>query len=213
MAIVREQESSIRLFGSANVGLRDAGRRFLTSTRASHRYSARYLESLEFYLGLLAEHAEEQDWPVIGALNSEFIEDYLAYSQTRPRWFGSRDAAARPPSQSRIETQYRRIKRFFNWLVEMEYLARNPVAVIPHPHVNERTIPTVSMGDMANLLELVNPERARTDNERFPKDPGPGRIVHIVGHPQPPQRNHRSYHELGRLGFSFRCRLGEGQRY
>ena len=48
-------------------------------------------------------------------------------------------------------------------------MARNPMAVIPHPHVNERTIPILSMGDMANLLELVNPQRARTDNERVRK--------------------------------------------
>ena len=101
-------------------------------------------------------------------LGPEYIEDYLAYLQVRPRWFGSRKPLdPKPPSQSHIETQYRRVKRFFNWLVEREYLGRNPMAVIPHPHVTERTIPTVSIQDMTHLLELVNPVRARTAPERF----------------------------------------------
>ena len=165
---LQAESPNLRLRGLAGYQVREAGKRFLTSLRASHRYSDRYLESLEFSLGLLASYSEEQDWPPMGELTPEFIEDYLAYLQVRPRWFGDRDPEkAKPPSQSSIETQYRRIKRFFNWMVERDHLDKNPMAVIPHPHVNERTIPTVSMADMTNLLELVNPSRARTDAERF----------------------------------------------
>ena len=164
---LKASPSDIRPVGLAAGPLRGAAKRFITSLRASNRYSPHYLSALEFSLAILADYAEQSEWPGVGELGPEHLEQYLAYLQTRPRWFGERDNSARAPSQSHIETQYRRMNRFFNWLVEREYLPKNPMAPIPHPHVDQRTIPTVSMDDMRGLLELVNPKRARTDAERF----------------------------------------------
>jgi len=89
----------------------------------------------------------------------------LVYLQERPRWVGSSDQ--RPVSASSVETHYRRIKTFFNWLVERGYLATNPVNLIQHPRIEERVIPTVSDHQVLDLLELVNPRHARTVAERL----------------------------------------------
>ena len=50
-----------------------------------------------------------------------------------------------PPSQSYIESQYRQLKRFFNWLAEREQIDRNPLDLIPHPHIDDKVVPMVSV--------------------------------------------------------------------
>ena len=95
-------------------------------------------------MALLSAFAEENGWPGISELTTSHIEEYLLYLQTRPRWFGKQGKTLQPPSQSYIETQYRRLQRFFNWLVQRGYVERNPLDLIPHPHVDEKVIPTVS---------------------------------------------------------------------
>ena len=147
--------------------VREAGKGFLISLRASNRYVPRYLQELERALALLAEYAEGQGWPGVAGLTTSHLEEYLAYLQTRPRWFGERDHQLRPLSQSYIETQYRRLKRFFNWTVERGHLQANPLDLIPHPHVDERVIATVSARQALDLLRLVDPRHARTPGERF----------------------------------------------
>ena len=165
--MANKKVSDLRLFGVSQPSIRASAQRFLTSLRASNRYSETYLRALELSLALVADYAEGESWPGIQGVTTEHLEDYLAYLQRRPRWFGERHNVQKPPSQSHIETQYRRIKRFFNWLVQREHLQKNPMDLIPHPHVDERTIPIVTTDDMSNLLELVNPVRARTSAERF----------------------------------------------
>ncbi len=122
--------------------IREGARGFLISLKASNRYTQGYLDNLELALALLAEFSESQDWPGIPNITTGHIEDYLLYLQRRPRWFGERQTQE-PPSQSYIETQYRRLKRFFNWLVQRGHVGTNPLDLIPHPHVDERTVPTV----------------------------------------------------------------------
>ena len=148
--------------------VRDAAKGFLISLRASNRYAPSYLEALERSLAFLASYADDQAWPAVHQLTTFHIETYLASLQSRTRWFGERDRkAAKPISQSYIETQYRRIKRFFGWLVERGHIDKNPLDLIPHPHIDEKVIQTVSEQEIGKLLALTNPEKARTPSERF----------------------------------------------
>ena len=148
-----------------SLDLRTAGQRFLISLRASNSYSPSYLASLGVSLGLLSAYAEENDWPGVAGITSYHIEEYLIHLQERPKWFGAQGKGNL--SQSYIEVQYRRIKRFCNWLTARDHIERNPLDLIKHPQVNQRTIPTVSDQDIVNLLELVNPKIARSPKERF----------------------------------------------
>ena len=70
--------------------LRAYGKRFLSSLKASNRYSEGYLGSLETTIAMAALYAEEQGWPDVPDITTEHIEDYLAYLQDRVRWFGER---------------------------------------------------------------------------------------------------------------------------
>ena len=147
--------------------VREAAKGFIISLRASNRYSPKYLTELESALALFARYAESQEWPGVEAITTSHVEEYLTYLQTRPRWFGEKDTKGKPISQAYIETQYRRLKRFYNWLVQRGHVGTNPLDLIPHPHVDERTVPTVPEHQIIGLLELVDPVRARTPRQRF----------------------------------------------
>ena len=76
-----------------DLSLRAHGKRFLSSLKASNRYSEDYLASLETAVAMAARYAEEQGWPDVQEITTEHIEDYLAYVQDRVRWFGERTYA------------------------------------------------------------------------------------------------------------------------
>ena len=148
--------------------LRAYGRRFLSSLKASNRYSEGYLASLETTVAMAALYAEEQGWPDVQEITTEHIEEYLSYLQDRIRWFGERSyAEPRKLSKGHINAQYRRLNRFFKWLVERGPNYENPMASISAPKLEEKTVPIVTEDQMRDLLTLADPSLARTPAHRF----------------------------------------------
>ena len=148
--------------------LREAGKGFLVSLKASNRYSASYLGSLERTIALLAVYSEEQHWSGVSTITTSHLEEYLSYLQDRPRWFGTRETEnPRKVSQGYVGAQYRRLNRFFNWLVERGHVESNPLRLIKHPRVDEKTVPVVSEQEMWNLLTLLDPALATTPGHLF----------------------------------------------
>ena len=148
--------------------LREAGRGFIVSLKASNQYSETYLDSLERTVALAALFSEERRWPPVSGITTARLEEYLAYLQERPRWFGTRESATPSTvSQGYINAQYRRLNRFFSWLVERGHACDNPLRLIKHPHVDERTVPVVSEPEVLDLLTLLDPALARTPAHRF----------------------------------------------
>lgn len=146
--------------------VREASKGFIISLRASNRYSPGYLTVLEAALAMLADFAEENRWPGVVGLTTAHLEDYLGHFASRRKWYGEY-APKGPVSQSYLETQYRRLKRFFNWLVSRDHIEKNPLDLIPHPKVEERVIPTVSAREAADLLALVDPRLYTSPGLRF----------------------------------------------
>ena len=148
--------------------LRAYGKRFLSSLKASNRYSEGYLASLETTVAMAALYAEEQGWPDVQEITTEHIEDYLSYLQDRVRWFGERTyAEPRKLSKGHINAQYRSLNRFFNWLVERKQIDENPLDDIEPPSLEEKTVPIVTEDQMRDLLTLADPALARTPAHRF----------------------------------------------
>ena len=148
--------------------LRAYGKRFLSSLKASNRYSEGYLASLETTVGMAAHYAEEQGWPDVQDITTEHLEEYLAYLQDRVRWFGERTyAEPRKLSKGHINAQYRRLNRFFNWLVERRHIDENPLSDIESPSLEEKTVPVITEDQMRDLLTLADPALARTPAHRF----------------------------------------------
>ena len=151
-----------------DLSLRESGKRFITSLKASNRYSEGYLTSLETTVAMAALYAEEQRWPVVREIITDHIEDYLAYLQGRTRWFGTREnLVPQKLSKGHINAQYRRLNRFFTWLVERGYVEENPLHLIKPPSLDEKTVPVVSEDQMRDLLILTNPALAKTPAHRF----------------------------------------------
>ena len=148
--------------------LRACGKRFLTSLKASNRYSEGYLASLETTVAMAALYAEEQGWPDVQEITTEHIEEYLSYLQGRVRWFGERTyAEPKKLSKGHINAQYRRLNRFFNWLVQRKYVDENPLSDIEPPSLEDKTVPIVTEDQMRDLLTLADPALARTPAHRF----------------------------------------------
>jgi len=122
---------------------------------------------MELVLRLFTDYAEAQGWPEVSRLTASHIEDYLVYLRERPRWFGKHGCRKTPMSDSSVETNYRRLKTFFCWLVERGHVPRNPLDLIKHPKFEERVIPIVGEKELLALLELVNPKHAHTEAEKF----------------------------------------------
>ena len=82
--------------------------------------------------------------------------------------FGERTyAEPRKLSKGHINAQYRRLNRFFNWLVERKHIDENPLDDIEPPGLDEKAVPTVSEGQVRDLLTLADPALARTPAHRF----------------------------------------------
>ena len=151
-----------------DLSLRNSGKRFLSSLKASNRYSEGYLASLETTMAMVSLYAEEQGWPDVPDIVTEHLEDYLAFLQGRERWFGERSyAPPRKLSKGHINAQYRRLDRFFNWLVERERVNRNPLDLIKPPSVDENTVPVITEDQMWDLLTLADPGLAKTPAHHF----------------------------------------------
>ena len=93
--------------------LRESGKRFISSLKASNRYSEAYLASLETSVAMAALYAEQQQWPDVKEITTEHLEEYLAYLQDRTRWFGVRTCAEpKKLSKGHINAQYRRLHQW-----------------------------------------------------------------------------------------------------
>lgn len=147
-------------------GVRRAGQGFIISLRASANLTERSIESLEFTVGLLANFADEQAWPDVADLTVSHLEEYLAYLQARPLWFGERRAARKRLSPATIDTHHRRLHRFFQWLMERGHIDRNPFTLIARPKVDEKVIQTVSESQVLDLLQWMDLTDA-TPGKRF----------------------------------------------
>ena len=148
--------------------LRAYGKRFLSSLKASNRYSPGYLASLEMTVAMVALYAEEQGWPDLQEITTEHLEEYFSYLQDRERWFGERTyAEPKKLSKGYINGQYRRLHRFFNWLLEREYEDDNPLRLIKPPGLDEKTVPVVTEDQMRNLLTISDPSLATTPAHQF----------------------------------------------
>ena len=173
--------------------LRENGKRFLSSLKASNRYSEGYLTSLETTLGMTALYAEEQGWPDVQEITTEHIEDYLSYLQDRERWFGERTyAEPQKLSKGHINDQYRRLNRFFNWLVERKHIDENPLDDIEPPSLEEKTVPIVTEDQMRDLLTLADPALARTPAHRFRLTRDRAVLYDFLGYSRSAERNRQA---------------------
>ncbi len=146
------------------LSLGEATRGFLISMQAPGRYSQKYLDDLAFTLSLLNDYALGRDWPPTVDVTTSHVEEFLLALRKRDALF---PRLKKKLAASTIETHYRRLKRFFGWLVERDYIDRNPVDLIPHPKIPERVTPAFSEREALAMFELTNPRHARTDDERF----------------------------------------------
>ena len=146
-----------------SVSFRDAGRGFLISMRAPGRYSAGYLERLEDALRLAADYAEACAWPDVTDLMPEHLESYLEHLRTR----GRQTRGTGPVSGSYVATNYRRLYRFFVWLVKRGHIERNPLELVEPPFVPEPDVRPLTDAEQAALIAIVDPRLYTSAGDRW----------------------------------------------
>ncbi len=146
--------------------VRETAKEFLLDLKVAGRTQSTRV-AYETCLAFLAEYAEANAWPPAAQLDASHLRSYLAHFKDRPRWFGERDASQKPISDSYYEGTYRRLKRFFNWLVEQQATTENPMNRIPHPKIGQRVIQPVSDEEFFDLLDLTNPKLYHTQAHHF----------------------------------------------
>ena len=173
--------------------LRACGKRFLSSLKASNRYSEGYLDSLETTIAMAAQYAEEQGWPDVRDITTEVHRGLLAYLQDRVRWFGERTyAEPRKLSKGHINAQYRRLNRFFNWLVERGPNYCNPMSSISAPKFGGEE------GSRNHRRPDAGPAHPRCPRPRQDTCPPlslglrPGASVRFWGYSRPAERNRQA---------------------
>ena len=144
------------------LSFRDAVQNFLLDQEISNR-TAGTVEAQRIVLGFLTNYAEEEGWPSVDGVGKSHLRQYLAALKGRPK----RSSGVGPISDSYYETQYRRIKRFFNWCVVEGLVDVNPLSDISHPKVGRRVIRTVSDDDFRKLLRLTDPALYRSPARNF----------------------------------------------
>ena len=127
-----------------------------------------YIDPLERALAYLATYAEEHAWPPIDQITTGHLEEYIVYFRARPLWFGDRaKGQGRTPSSSYVDSQRRRLLRFFGWLKTRGHIPANPMDLVGRPRVEKKVVPTVPESSVEDLLRLTDPSLARTPGARF----------------------------------------------
>ena len=143
-------------------------------------------------------------------ITTENIEDHLSYLQDRVRWFGERTyAEPKKLSKGHINAPYRRLNRFFNWLVERKHIDENPLDDIEPPSLEEKTVPVITEDQMRDLLTLADPALARTSAHRSRLSRDRAVLYAILGHSRPAERNREA--ATGKYGPDQRHAAGDGQ--
>ena len=112
-------------------------------------------------------------------------------------------------SKGHINVQYRRLNRFFNWLVERKQIDENPLDDIEPLSLEEKTVPIVYGRPDTGP---VDPGRPRSrQNSRPPLSAGsrPGSPVRVLRYPRQTERNRQA--ATGRHGLGQRHPAGDGQ--
>lgn len=145
------QHPQIRLISNDQLGLLCAA--FLDDCELadlSPRTVDEYRRNLERFQWWVAESGRELDPAHIRPID---MREFLRYVQTSPnRWGSDHPNANRPIQPGGLDGYYRTLRRFFNWLVEQEYLERSPMDKrVRRPRYRQEPVDPFSPDELAKL--------------------------------------------------------------
>lgn len=97
------------------------------------------------------------------------LRDYLRYIQSAPNRWNSTDPKAHQPIQaSTLDAYYRRLRAFFNWLVDQEDIDRSPMDKrLRRPRVPEQPIDPFTADELTRIAHVL---RNRPENVQVARD-------------------------------------------
>jgi len=150
--------------------IQEAANRWITASKAGND-KAGTIDSKEYILGRFIHYGDENDWPLLQGIQKHHIDEYIVWLKGRTRWEGLRDgASSKPLSSSTVNTHYRRIRAFFSWAFEQEYIPLHPCARMKQPRFTHRVIQDITpeqIDQLRALTDYKNPRISRTPLRRF----------------------------------------------
>ena len=99
--------------------LEDALEAHITEIRRN--VSPRTIEAKRFSIGKFIEYAQEYQLPRLSELKQVDVHGYFDWFAEQPRWANKRGSEdSKLVSASHVDTQFRRLRAFFNWCVKSE---------------------------------------------------------------------------------------------
>lgn len=122
----------------------------------SARLSARTIHYYESNLKRYRWWCSQANIPLDPNLHTPaMIRQFFLYLNTAPeRWGGGHSMSTREMTPSAIDTYYRVLRRFYNWLVEQEYIDRNPMSKVRRAKVRAEQ-PDPFTSDELELMAAV----------------------------------------------------------
>ena len=156
--------------GIRPVSIRDGIKRHIFAAKAA-RPSPRTVESKEETLSRFIAYAEDHDWSDLHEIQQHHIEEYQAWFGERIRWDGQRDKAnPKLVSSSHVETTYRRLHAFWEWVFKDGLIVFQPMARMKRPTSTQKIVKDISPEQIQKLRAITdykNPRVAPTELMRF----------------------------------------------
>lgn len=133
--------------------------------------AVRQLENYQHSVGKFIQYAEDYGLPELEHLTQDHMEEYFLWFKNRTRWDGVR---GKPQliSASTVDTQFRRLRAFFNYCVKTKTIAlsENPMADMDEIKFDQQVIKVPEQEILDEVLKLTdyrNKVVAPTELSRF----------------------------------------------
>ena len=155
-----------------STGIQDAYEKHQRYCRRRN-FAESHLGNFKFSVGRFIKYAEDHGLPDLEHLSKEDLDGYFDWFESRVRWDGTRDKAnSKSVSASTVDTEFRRLRAFFNWCVKEKTVAisESPMDGIEQIKLEERVIDVPSdevLNEILKLTDYKNKAVAPTELSRF----------------------------------------------
>jgi len=108
-----------------------------------------------YQLDRFQAYAVRQAWCDVGKIETTHLRRYFAYLHNESPHYPFGKPLARPLSPATIHQAYRTLKTFFNWLLDDETIAVNPMLKIDAPRLPKLLVPRLDLVNVGKLIRLI----------------------------------------------------------
>ena len=119
--------------------------------------SPKTISGYEMALRNFAWYCRRSEFPEIQRLTAVHIRHFLWYLASEPhRWDSTSPAAKRQVTSTTVNSYFRALRTFFNWLEHEELILENPFRNLKTPRIDKKVIQALSHTEIDRLFQLCS---------------------------------------------------------